>query len=338
MHTRQNELNKWLTHFFNHKSYQLTPLAGDASFRRYYRVIANGISYVVMDAPPKHENIAAFIKIGKLLASAGVNTPEIYAVNDEHGFLLLEDLGDTQLLSSLTPENADHLYNKALTTLIKIQRCSISEAQLPHFDINHMQQELALFSDWFLQSYLNMPLNEHDKRLLDETFILLTREIAKQPQLFIHRDYHARNLMLIEQQDTQLDIGVIDFQDAMIGPYSYDLVSLLKDCYIQWPREHVNQWVNIFYQLIEMPAQSNEAVFLRDFEWCGLQRHLKVLGIFCRLYLRDKKPQYLLDLPLTFHYTMACLESYPEFKAFYQFMHNKVVPAFEEKRICLLQQ
>lgn len=335
MHTRQNELNKWLTHFFNHKPYQLTPLAGDASFRRYYRVIANGVSRVVMDAPPKHENMTAFIKIGKLLTSAGVHTPEVYAVNDEHGFLLLEDLGDNLLLSLLTPDNADHLYKKALTTLIKIQRCTIHETLLPHFDINHMQQELALFRDWFLQSYLNISLSAHDNLLLDKTFTLLTREIAKQPQLLIHRDYHARNLMLIEQQDKQAEVGVIDFQDAMIGPYTYDLVSLLKDCYIQWPREQVIQWVNRFYQQLEAPSQRNMAVFLRDFEWCGLQRHLKVLGIFCRLYLRDKKPQYLLDLPLTLHYTMACLESYPELNAFYQFMHNKVVPAFEEKRLCL---
>lgn len=330
MHKRQNELNSWLKSTLNHKQYKLIPLAGDASFRKYYRAHCDEQTYVVMDAPPNKEALTPFINIGKLLAANGVHTPAIIAFELTQGFALLEDLGDKLLLNELSTDNVDQLYEGAMTTLLRLQQSSTRNPELPVFDKAFMLQELALFPEWFLKAYLELQLSAAEKLLLEETFDWLTTQITNQPQLFIHRDYHARNLMLLDTKNTD-EMGVIDFQDAMRGPFTYDLVSLLKDCYVKWPRKQVIQWITYFYNQLETTHGWSLQQFTQAFDLCGLQRHLKVLGIFCRLHLRDNKPTYLQDLPLTFNYVVACTESYEELHAFYRFIQTKIFLPFAAK-------
>lgn len=327
MQTRQNELNTWLENIVGNTSFTLAPLAGDASFRRYFRLYCGGLTRVVMDAPPDKESITSFLNIGNMLTKIGIHTPEILAVEPNQGFILLEDLGDELLLRSLAQDNADLLYTAAMTTLLHIQQCPTTAPQLPVFDKNVILQELSLFHDWFLHAYLALQITTSEKLLLEETFHWLATEITQQPQVFIHRDYHSRNLIVISQNNV-LDMGVIDFQDAMRGPFTYDLVSLLKDCYIQWPREKVIDWLTYFYHKLPLAHGWSLAAFTRGFDLCGLQRHLKVLGIFCRLHLRDKKATYLGDLPLTFNYVTACLESYNELQPLYHFIQERVFLPF----------
>jgi aminoglycoside/choline kinase family phosphotransferase len=328
MHARQNELNEWLEQLF-HKPFSIKPLAGDASFRRYFRLDDGETSYVIMDAPPEKENTAPFIKVAHLLKTMHVHAPTIHAIEENKGFLLLEDLGDELLLKHLSLNNADSLYKAAMDPLLRMQQYPINQP-LPLFDKNYMLQELSLFHDWFLNRYLGLSLTQDKETLLKETFTWLIDHISKQPQVFIHRDYHSRNLLLIRQEPA-LEIGVIDFQDAMKGPFAYDLVSLLKDCYIQWPREQVLQWVTYFYHQNSKHHGWSLAEFIEAFDLCGLQRHLKVLGIFCRLYLRDNKSNYLNDLPLVFRYVTACTESYKELQSFHHFMQNEVYLPFLNK-------
>lgn len=329
MQTRQKALNNWLQNILGDTAFTLTPLAGDASFRRYFRLHSHEFTRVVMDAPPEKEAIRPFIDIAARLKAVGVHTPTVYAVEEEHGFILLEDMGDQLLLQILTPDNADSLYKTAMSILLHIQQCPTTEPMLPAFDKAHMVKEMSLFSDWFLQSFLALELTTKEKQFLQDSFDWLALQISAQPQVCIHRDYHSRNLIFINQHD----IGVIDFQDAMIGPFTYDLVSLLKDCYIQWPREQIIEWVTYFHHLLPLGHQYSLTEFTRAFDFCGLQRHLKVLGIFCRLHLRDNKPAYLRDLPLTFNYVSACLESYPELQPFYHFMQQRVCLPFAEKNL-----
>jgi len=328
MHTRENALHQWLKKNIGDAPFTLSNVAGDASFRRYFRIHYGDSTRIIMDAPPDKETILPFIHIAKKLSAIGVHTPFIYAVEENQGFMLLEDLGDQLLLNTLTKDNSDLFYRQAMETLLKIQQSPLDDQNLPSFDEHHMQSELALFREWFLQAYLNITLNEDEETLLEHTFKKLTAELAVLPKVLIHRDFHSRNLMVI---DSNKGIGVLDFQDAMSGPIVYDLVSLLKDCYIQWPREKVIEWLRFFYQ--QMPTQDGLSLkeFTRAFDCCGLQRHLKVLGIFSRLYLRDNKDGYLRDLPLVMNYVNACLESYEEFHPFYQWMQERVCPLFAEK-------
>ena len=330
MHTRQSALNKWLKGIFNDTPYTLTLLAGDASFRRYFRIHCGELTYVVMDAPPDKESIASFINIGNILATKDVRTPQVHAVENAQGFILLEDLGDQLLLHTLSFDNAEKLYLAAMTTLLQIQRCPVSNPHIPSFDKAFMLKELSLFREWFLQAYLELQLTDSEERLLEETLSWLTIQIATQPQVFIHRDYHSRNLMLINEHNFP-DLAVIDFQDAMRGPYTYDVVSLLKDCYIQWPRERVIHWLTHFYHNLPIASDLSLTEFTHAFDLCGLQRHLKVLGVFCRLHLRDNKMSYLRDLPLTLNYVNACLESYSELQPLYRFMQQRVLLPFAKK-------
>ncbi len=331
MQKRQNELNLWLTTLLGKQAFTLTPLAGDASFRRYYRLHGFKYTRVVMDAPPLQETITPFLTIGKSLTAAGVHTPYVYAFDEKKGFILLEDLGDQLLLGSLIPENVSELYGYAMNLILQIQRIPTNHPPLPAFDKAHMLQELSLFREWFLQGYLNLLLTEQESLLLNNTFHWLIDELASQPQVFIHRDFHSRNLMVNEENLE--DIGVIDFQDAMIGPFTYDLVSLLKDCYIQWPREQIIEWVSAFYHRMPTPYNFTLESFTRAFDLCGLQRHLKVLGIFCRLHLRDHKARYLNDLPLTLNYVNACVESYPELQGLCHFLQERVHAPFAKKSL-----
>lgn len=327
MQTRQNELNEWLKTIMGNTQYTITPLAGDASFRRYYRLYSEGVTQIVMDAPPEKEAIGPFIHICQILRKAGVHAPLVVAAEDKQGFMLLEDFGDLSLLAQVSTSNADTLYSAAMATLSRLQQCPTVD--LPHFNQSFMLQEISLFREWFIDAYLGIDLNEQDQQMFAQTFDWLCAEISKQPQVFIHRDYHSRNIMVISE-DPKVDLGIIDFQDAMLGPISYDLVSLLKDCYIQWPVSQVHHWVTDFYNQSGLRAQCTEAEFIRWFDLCGLQRHLKVLGIFCRLHLRDNKDSYLNNLPLTFHYFKACLQQYEELKPFNEWIQYHVHPLFLE--------
>lgn len=323
MHERENALKVWLESVFKQQNITLTPLAGDASFRRYFRITVNGLSHVVMDAPPGKEDLEPFIHIAQTLARHGVLTPEIIAVDKQQGFLLLGDFGDELLLTKLQPKTANDYYLQAIDTLFKIQACPIVDPKLPAFDQAFMLKEMSLCPEWFFGAYLNLQLSEAETQLIENTMHWIASEVAQQPVVFIHRDYHSRNLMLIDEQ-TNFSLGVIDFQDAMRGPLCYDLVSLLKDCYIAWPRKEVLAWADYFYQHSTLAQQYTPTEWIRAFDLCGLQRHLKVLGVFCRLYLRDNKSGYLKDLPLTLRYVLECSETYEELHPFYEFLQRRV--------------
>ncbi len=328
MQTRQNALNNWLKSILGDILFTVTPLAGDASFRRYFRLHTDGQTRVIMDAPPEKETLAPFIHIAELLATIGILTPTVYAVDHAQGFALLGDLGDQLLLGALNKNNVDQLYTLALKTLEQIQHAPLTDPSIPVFDTAFMLSELAVFHEWFLTAWLKIKLSADEKLVLDKTFQWLVNEIAQQPQVLIHRDYHSRNLLLVGD-----NLGVIDFQDAMYGPITYDLVSLLRDCYIQWPADNITTWVSQFYQSIPASRQSSLNAFQRAFDLCGLQRHLKVLGVFCRLHLRDNKPTYLRDLPLTLHYVMTCLEKYEALQPLHRFMQQNVHPLFLQQEI-----
>lgn len=323
MQRRQNALNEWLSAQLNHEPFTLSPLAGDASFRRYFRLLTSKGTKIVMDAPPDKEAIAPFIRIHQLLKTADVFTPTIHAASLEQGFAILDDLGDQLFLSQITPVHKDSLYSKAIQTLIQIQQCPYES--LPVFNKEHMLNEMSLFHEWFLSAYLKLTLTPAETLQLNEMMHLIAERIAQQPQVFIHRDYHSRNLMIVNSQ-----LAVIDFQDAMKGPLTYDLASLLKDCYIKLPEPAYEQYVNLFYQQQPMAQIWSLEGFKHEVDYCGLQRHLKVLGIFCRLYLRDHKSNYLNDLPLTMDYTITCLKRHNELKPLLTFMEERVLPAFME--------
>lgn len=323
MHERENALKEWLSNTIKVKDFILTPLTGDASFRRYYRLYSNGLTQIVMDAPPAKEDIKPFIHIAKTLTNAQVHAPEIHAIDLEQGFLLLSDFGDELLLNHLCEKTVHGHYHNAIRILFKIQCCPIEDPQLPAFDTAHMLKEMNLCLEWFLNAYLSLDLQETELLLIQNTMQWIADEVSKQALTFIHRDYHSRNLMLINPSDAE-NLGVIDFQDAMSGPLTYDLVSLLKDCYISWPRERVLQWVTFFHSQSEAAQSYSLQEFIRAFDLCGLQRHLKVLGIFCRLHLRDNKPGYLGNLPLTLQYVLECCEIYEELHPFFHFLQNRV--------------
>lgn len=326
MQTRKIALHNWLKTIMPDTPFTVTPLAGDASFRRYFRLHTDTFTRVIMDAPPEKEALAPFVHIATLLREQGIHAPIIDAFDECLGFAILEDLSDNLFLSALPNGNADALYTQAMQTLGQIQTIPTTSSNLLPFDKSFMLTELNLFHEWFLEAYLGLSLNRDERDLLNQTFDWLTDEISKQPTVFIHRDYHSRNLIV-----TNDALGVIDFQDAMRGPYTYDLVSLLKDCYIQWPREQILQWLTYFHHHLPQIHRSCVADFRREFDLCGLQRHLKVLGVFCRLHLRDNKSSYLKDLPLTFNYVMSCLEDYDELKPFYSFMQHTVQNAFLQR-------
>lgn len=333
MHHRQNALNKWLKLQLDSTSFTLSPLAGDASFRRYFRLYHSNKTQIVMDAPPEQETLQPFIVISALLREVGVHAPRVHAQDSTQGFAILDDFGDILLLNRLSVHTAEKLYETAIATLISMQNCHNSTlSALPRFDYSFIMTELTVFREWFLDHYLKLQLSVEEKNILDETFDWLAKEIIQQPQVFIHRDYHSRNIMLLDDElgravpkdQDNIQLGIIDFQDAMQGPLTYDLVSLLKDCYIQWSQDQVIQWASRFYEKTSAIYQWSFSEFICAFNLCGLQRHLKVLGVFSRLHIRDKKSNYLQDLPLTLHYAMQCLESYKELESFYQFMKNRV--------------
>lgn len=311
MQERENALKDWLKQIISHDEFILTPLAGDASFRTYYRIQYNGLVHIIMDAPPDKEDLKPFIHVTHLLTQAKVFVPKILAVNMHYGFLLLSDLGDTLLLKELRTDTVDAYYKHAINTLLRIQSCPVDDVHIPPFNKAFMLKEMSLCTEWFLQKYLSLELLPEELFLLEHTMDWIAEQLMQQPTVFIHRDYHSRNLMCALDKG-QPQLAVIDYQDAMYGPITYDLVSLLKDCYISWPREQVLDWIDYFYKQSPLAARQSKTLFVRGFDLCGLQRHLKVLGVFSRLYLRDGKAGYLADLPLVLKYVLECSELYEE--------------------------
>jgi aminoglycoside/choline kinase family phosphotransferase len=307
----------------------LSAVAGDASNRRYFRASINGASYILVDAPPATEKNQAFMAVRDLLARAGVRVPALYAADLGRGYLVLEDLGNRLLLAELDAGNVDAWYGGAMELLLRMAELEPRTISLPAYDEALLSEELGRFPAWFVEALLGESLGADEQRLLDAAFSSLVASALEQPQVLVHRDFHSRNLM--PQGDG--DLGVIDFQDAVLGPVTYDLVSLLRDCYIQWPAARVRGWALAYRQRLQAKGRLQaveEQRFLRWFDLMGLQRHVKVLGTFARLYLRDNKPAYLRDLPLVVHYVREIAGQYagedPAFAEFQRWFDSRLLP------------
>ncbi len=321
MDARQQQIIQWIENDLGYQDYSLQPASADASFRRYFRLKdnINTDSKILMDAPPEKEDSHPFIRIAQSFYQLGLNVPEVYAQNFEQGFFLLSDLGSTDYLTQLDDSNADLLYKDAMQALIVMQ--SGQHCRLPTYDEALLQQEMQLFTDWFLLKHKQVTLSIYQQKLIKNTFAFLTASALSQPRVCVHRDYHSRNLMVTRERNP----GVLDFQDAVMGPVTYDLVSLLRDCYIAWPAEKVEQWLKYFHALAldkGVLSPIDYAQFEVWFDLMGMQRHLKAIGIFSRLNYRDGKPGYLNDIPLTLSYVVMVCEKYPELKKFGQFIQG----------------
>lgn len=304
----------------------ITPVSTDASFRRYFRVHCPDRTCIVMDAPPAQEDCRPFIDVAARLAACDVHVPEILESDLDLGFLLLSDLGRQSYLDTLTAENAEALYADAMATLVRFQaRADVTG--LPVYDADRLRQELQLFPDWYLGRHLGSELDPVARSDLDAVFDRLIEHALAQPRVFVHRDYMPRNLMV-----TQPNPGVIDFQDAVLGPISYDVVSLLKDAFISWPEQRVTDWIGGYWRTAReqgLPLPDSLADFLADCDWMGLQRHLKVLGIFARIRYRDGKPHYLADAPRFVNYIMTTAARYPELASLTDLFRARVLPSLE---------
>ncbi|MGQ0658853.1 MAG: aminoglycoside phosphotransferase family protein [Chromatiales bacterium] len=305
--TRREELRAWLEHVTGCEDVTMVPASEDASFRRYFRVRLGATTQIAMDAPPAQEDCGPFLKVATLLREAGVHAPEVIARDEEQGFLLLEDLGTQTYLDVLDKENAGALFADAVDALIRWQLSS-RHGVLPPYDEALLRRELALFSDWYVARHLNVALTAPQQATLEAMFSLIVRRVFGQAQVFVHRDYMPRNLMLSDPNP-----GVIDFQDAVEGPITYDVVCLFKDAFVSWEEELILDWTARYWEKAKgagllVPAAFGE--FYQEFEWMGLQRHLKVLGIFARINYRDGKPRYLADSPRFMTYVRAVAGRY----------------------------
>ena len=334
---RAATLVAWLRDALATSSFRVEPASEDASFRRYFRVRTGSRTRIAMDAPPPMEDCRPFVSVLGLLRGAGVNAPRLHAADVERGFLLLDDLGARCYLDVLEDATADALYADAFDALLAMQ-CGIGRGRVPPYDERRLRDELDLFPHWFLARHLGIELDEALSHALDDTFEALVRACVEQPRVFVHRDYHSRNLMYLGNGrsgddcgggsggdsgsdsgddrggDCGSNPGVIDFQDAVDGPITYDLVSLLRDVYVRWPEDRVTGWVDAYHDraaacgLVDI----GRARFRRWFDLTGVQRHLKIAGIFARLRHRDGKPRYLDDLPLTLSYLAQVAPRHPE--------------------------
>jgi aminoglycoside/choline kinase family phosphotransferase len=289
----------------------IAPASADASFRRYFRVTAQGRDYIVMDAPPAHEDCRPFVAVARLFRDAGAHVPEVLAQDLEQGFLLLTDLGDTTYLAALNEDTARELYLAANDALIRIQQAS-RPGVLPEYDRALLTRELMLFPEWYVARHLGVTMNAQQQTILDTVFERILANVLAQPQVYVHRDWHSRNLMVCDPNP-----GVLDFQDAVHGPVTYDLASIYRDAYIEWDEESQLDWVVRYWEkarAAHLPVREDFGDFWRDFEWMGAQRHLKVLGIFARLYHRDGKDGYLKDMPRVMRYLRKVCERYDALK------------------------
>jgi aminoglycoside/choline kinase family phosphotransferase len=314
---RLQQLNEWLSEVLKNTPYEIEPASADASFRRYFRVSFNEATYIAMDAPPPQEDCTPFVHAAEVLSQAGLNVPKIIAQDISNGFLLLSDLGNTTFLNALQSHNglevAADLYRDACQALIKMQLAS-KPGVFPEYNEALLMREMALFPEWYVDKHLQVTMTDVQQETMRKTFNLLNANILAQAKVYVHRDYHSRNLMVQNDSD---DLGILDFQDAVYGPITYDLVSLLKDAYISWDEDQILDWAVRYWQSARkagLPVPEDVADFYRDFEWMGAQRHIKVLGIFARLYHRDGKDGYLKDMPLVMDYLRRVCDRYIELK------------------------
>ncbi len=330
---RQQQLTEWLSSLYPNEKFTLAPASADASFRRYFRAtFADGSTKVVMDAPPQHEDCKPFLHVGKLFEDAGTHVPHVYAQDLTQGFLLLSDLGNTTYLQALDAKSARKLYEAATDALIKIQLASKPD-ELPPYDEALLRRELNLFPEWYIAKHLGVTLSAKQSAKLEECFQRILRNNLAQPCVYVHRDYHSRNLMVVdsplsnslpqagertnEKGNFLSSPGILDFQDAVYGPITYDLASLFKDAYIKWEEEDIMDWIIRYWDKARkagLPVREDFGEFYRDYEMMGVQRHIKVLGIFARLYHRDGKDGYLKDMPLVFEYLHRASARYIDLK------------------------
>jgi hypothetical protein len=309
---RRDALERWLATLFQGAHYSLSPASEDASFRRYWRLsFDDGRSYVAMDAPPDKEDCRPFVRIARLLKDAGVHAPEVHAQDLDQGFLLLADLGTKTYLQEINSDNAASLFSDATDALI-LWQLATRAGELPPYDEALLRREMALFPDWYVARHLQKQLSKDQAESLEKIFQLLVRSALAQPAVYVHRDYMPRNLMF-----AQPNPGVLDFQDAVLGPIAYDVVSLFRDAFVSWDEERVLDWCVRYWEKAKragLPVNADFGEFWRSLEWMGLQRHLKVLGIFARINYRDGKPKYLADTPRFIAYARGVAERYSELR------------------------
>ncbi len=321
---RHRLLLEWLRSLLGGAEPGLVPASADASFRRYWRLSHRGRSLIAVDAPPQTENSAGFVRIAKALRATGLNVPEILAEDIERGFLLVGDLGQRQYLDHLDADTVHRLYGDAIDALIRLQAVGPTDG-LPDYDAAFLRRELGIFDEWLLGALLGLACSDEESVMLEQTYRCLVDSALEQPRVCVHRDFHSRNLMLCDSANP----GILDFQDAVIGPVTYDLVSLLKDCYIDWPRELVLEWAAGYFDLAVQSGvltQSQDAQFLRWFDLMGAQRHLKAAGIFARLSRRDGRHDYLRYLPRTLGYVTELGADYSSLEPLSDFLTARVLP------------
>lgn len=323
------------------------PIRGDAGFRRYYRLdipcsdnphpevrdikhsIDTSPSAIAVYAPVDTEDSPQFFRVANILRDGGVHAPCLLAHDFAQGFMLLEDLGSKVLLNELNDTSVDGFYGEAMMSLLRIQQCRHDFSVFPLYSRKKLHDEMCLFPEWFVGKLLGAHLSSDEVKLLQDTFNLLIASALEQPNVVVHRDFHSRNLMCLESSD----LGVIDFQDAVIGPVTYDLASLLRDCYVVWDEEKVLSWALAYANMavdVGILPRVDVGTFIRWFDWMGLQRHIKVLGIFARLSIRDCKHGYLNDIPLVIHYVRSIAKKYDELKAFSQWFEKRLMPVIRE--------
>ena len=313
--SRAEALLQFVRHALSDPQVDIRAASADASFRSYWRTRGEGPSCIAMDAPPEKEDIGPWLDVAARLRRAGVHAPEVLAVDRGQGFVLMEDLGTRTYLPELDERTVDTLYADALDALLRMQ-ATVDVAGLPAYDRSRLVAEMELLPEWFLGRHLGFAPDCEEWDVIEAAFTFLVQAAQEQPRAFVHRDFHSRNLLVLERDGP----GVIDFQDAVVGPITYDLVSLLRDCYVEWDGERVEGWLESHLQRLRhahlLGPDVDLARFRRWFDLIGLQRHVKVLGIFCRLWYRDGKAQYLGDLPLVWRYALGVARRYPELAAF----------------------
>ncbi|MEP1444822.1 MAG: phosphotransferase [Paraglaciecola sp.] len=318
---RKQQLHTWINHNTDFECETLDIVSGDAGFRRYYRFAYGDRSIIAVDAPPKSEDTSQYIAVGQSYREKGLKVPEIYAYDLEQGFYLQQDFGNKLFSEMLSEDSCDELYLKALANIPVIQHClSTEKGPLPFHDEAFVDRELGLFNDWLLDQYLQLTLTSAEEKMLSMVFEQVKESCLMQPKVGMHRDYHSRNLMLLENDE----IGVIDFQDAVVGPITYDAVSLLRDSYQDWPKEKVQQWLKNWHRQYYPQYPWDE--FKIWFDCAGMQRQIKIAGIFARLCLRDNKPSFLADIPHTLNYLIDVASQYPAYVEFSVFVRERVLP------------
>ncbi|CAB1213248.1 aminoglycoside phosphotransferase family protein [Acinetobacter bouvetii] len=329
MNTQREQLiQTWITSVLGSDQFETHFLAGDASFRRYARIKLNNKTFMLMDAPPEKEDCGPFVTIDEFFDNNGVRVPHIIAKDLKLGFLLLEDFGDVLLSTLLNDQTVDNYYAQSFKQLIQLQSINGTN-HFPDYSYEKLMSEMALLTDWMLPSLQIQPTAE-ESALIKRTFAILANAALAQPQVIVHRDFHSRNLMQIEGET---DLGVIDFQDAVIGADTYDLISITRDAYVQWNADHVYRWFKMFYDLLPATAKQDRDFeqFKKDADMMAIQRHIKILGIFVRLFERDGKSGYLKDLPRVMWYLLEESKPYAELQPFMQFIEARVMPKFEAK-------